>query len=153
MQHNNQRVVVGGKGFGCGSSREQAVSALVGAGVQAVIAKSFAFIYGRNQPTLGLLGITIPESETEFYQLAKEGEEITVDVPERVVRVGGKEFGFAMSDMEYRLTTNRGMNEAYKRFGPAIWEKMTEKDKEAKIDVMAGNETGDAGDVDERLRW
>lgn len=42
-------IVVGGKGFGSGSSREEAPRALKGAGVKAVIAKSYAYIYSRNQ--------------------------------------------------------------------------------------------------------
>lgn len=47
-------IVVAGSGFGSGSSREEAVRALKGCGVQAVIAKSFAYIYGRNQQNLAL---------------------------------------------------------------------------------------------------
>jgi homoaconitate hydratase len=42
-------IVVGGIGFGSGSSREEAPRALKGAGIKAVIAKSFAYIYSRNQ--------------------------------------------------------------------------------------------------------
>lgn len=77
---SGQRIVVAGKAFGVGSSRECAVSALKGAGVQAVIARSFAFIYGRNQPSLGLLGIVM--SDERFYEAAKEGEEIEIDLPQ-----------------------------------------------------------------------
>ena len=47
-------VIVAGKNFGCGSSREQAAACLRAAGVQAVIAKSFARIYFRNAINLGL---------------------------------------------------------------------------------------------------
>jgi 3-isopropylmalate/(R)-2-methylmalate dehydratase small subunit len=47
-------VIVAGKNFGCGSSREQAAACLKYAGVQAVIAKSFARIYFRNAINLGL---------------------------------------------------------------------------------------------------
>jgi 3-isopropylmalate dehydratase small subunit len=56
-------IVVAGKAFGVGSSRENAVTALQGAGVQCVIARSFAFIYARNQPNLGLLGIVMEDEE------------------------------------------------------------------------------------------
>lgn len=45
-------IVVAGAGFGSGSSREEAPRALKGCGIQAVIAKSYAFIYARNQPNL-----------------------------------------------------------------------------------------------------
>lgn len=54
-------VVVAGEAFGIGSSREKVVNALKGTSVDAVIAKSFVFIYFRNQPSLGLLGFVMPE--------------------------------------------------------------------------------------------
>ncbi len=47
-------IIVAGKNFGCGSSREQAVIALKAAGVSAVVAKSFARIFYRNAVNLGL---------------------------------------------------------------------------------------------------
>jgi 3-isopropylmalate/(R)-2-methylmalate dehydratase small subunit len=47
-------VIVAGKNFGCGSSREQAVACLKAAGVQAIVARSFARIYFRNAINLGL---------------------------------------------------------------------------------------------------
>jgi 3-isopropylmalate/(R)-2-methylmalate dehydratase small subunit len=47
-------IVVAGKNFGCGSSREQAAACLKAAGVQAVVARSFARIYFRNAINLGL---------------------------------------------------------------------------------------------------
>jgi 3-isopropylmalate/(R)-2-methylmalate dehydratase small subunit len=47
-------LVVAGKNFGCGSSREQAAASLKAAGVQAVVARSFARIYFRNAINLGL---------------------------------------------------------------------------------------------------
>ncbi|GFP54384.1 putative aconitate hydratase [Trichoderma asperellum] len=80
---SGKNIVVAGRGFGCGSSREQAVTALQGTGVQCVIAQSFAFIYGRNQPNLGLPGIIIQDEK--FFQLAQSGEEVVVDMNKEVV--------------------------------------------------------------------
>lgn len=119
---DGQRIVVAGEAFGCGSSREEAVRALKGLGVLAVISKSFSFIFGRNQPSLGLLGITMADSE--FHRLASDGVSIEIDVPERAIRVAGKEFPFGLSEMEYRLTANAGIGEAYKKYQNEIW-KMT----------------------------
>lgn len=116
--------------------------------MQAVIARSFSFIYGRNQPTLGLLGFTMDDEA--FYSAATENAEIEIDVPERTIRVAGQEFSFTLTDMEYQLTANRGMNEAYKKFGAAIWEKLTLKDAEADGNVMDSERIGP---VDSRLRW
>jgi len=75
--------VVAEKGFGCGSSREEAVRALKGSGIKAVVAQSFAFIYSRNQPNMALLGIVL--QDPLFYTLAQEGEEMSIDVPNRKV--------------------------------------------------------------------
>ena len=97
-------------------------------GVQAVIARSFAFIYGRNQPSLGLLGVTI--TDDEFHNLAQDGEEISLDILSRTVAVGGKTFGFKFSEMEYNLTINNGVAESYRRFGRGIWERFTGTGKE-----------------------
>jgi 3-isopropylmalate/(R)-2-methylmalate dehydratase small subunit len=55
-------VVVGGRNFGCGSSREQAVACLLHSGVRVVIAKSFARIYYRNAVNNGVAPIVCPEA-------------------------------------------------------------------------------------------
>ena len=115
--------------------------------MQAVSAKSFAFIYGRNQPSLGLLGITI--SDDAFFEAATEGEQITIDVPTRIIVIGGrKEFKFKMAEMEYRLTVSKGISESYKMYGKAIWEKLTESALRVKVgDDMDGKV------VDKRMEW
>jgi 3-isopropylmalate/(R)-2-methylmalate dehydratase small subunit len=56
-------VVVAGRGFGMGSSREQAVQALLELGVAAVLAKSFGGIFYRNALNHGLLALVLPEPE------------------------------------------------------------------------------------------
>ncbi|MFC2015511.1 3-isopropylmalate dehydratase small subunit [Chloroflexota bacterium] len=55
-------VVVGGENFGCGSSREHAPLALKGAGVSAVVARSFARIFFRNAINVGLPILECPEA-------------------------------------------------------------------------------------------
>jgi 3-isopropylmalate/(R)-2-methylmalate dehydratase small subunit len=55
-------IVVAGKNFGCGSSREQAAACLKAAGVQAVVARSFARIYFRNAINLGLAVLQCDEA-------------------------------------------------------------------------------------------
>jgi len=68
-------VVVGGKNFGCGSSREQAAACLKAAGVQAVVAMSFARIYFRNAINLGLAVLQCEEASDTL----KTGDKIEVD--------------------------------------------------------------------------
>jgi homoaconitase/3-isopropylmalate dehydratase large subunit/3-isopropylmalate dehydratase small subunit len=143
-----QRVVVAGKAFGVGSSRESAVSALKGAGVQAVIARSFAFIYSRNQPSLGLLGIVMEDED--FYAAATEGEEIKIDMAARTIEVGGKTFQFRLSNMEYKLTINNGISKTYGRFGKKIWERLMQEEPEKGVKPALQAE---AASMDSRLNW
>jgi 3-isopropylmalate/(R)-2-methylmalate dehydratase small subunit len=68
-------VVVAGRNFGCGSSREQAAACLRAAGVQAVVAASFARIYFRNAINLGLAVLQCPEAVASL----EAGDEIEID--------------------------------------------------------------------------
>jgi len=68
-------VIVAGKNFGCGSSREQAAACLKYAGVQAVVAKSFARIYFRNAINLGLPVLQCPEAVDKV----ETGDEMEID--------------------------------------------------------------------------
>jgi 3-isopropylmalate/(R)-2-methylmalate dehydratase small subunit len=69
-------VIVAGKNFGCGSSREHAPLAIKAAGISLVVAKSFARIFCRNAFNIGL---PILESE-EAFERCSEGETITADL-------------------------------------------------------------------------
>ncbi len=69
-------IVVGGRNFGCGSSREHAPLSLKAAGVSCVIAKSFARIFYRNAFNIGLPVLECPEAVQE----AETGDEVEVDV-------------------------------------------------------------------------
>lgn len=71
-------IIVAGTNFGCGSSREHAPLALLGAGVSCVVAKSFARIFFRNSINIGL---PLIESDIEI----KEGERLRVDFEKGLV--------------------------------------------------------------------
>ncbi len=75
-------VIVAGKNFGCGSSREHAPIAIKASGIQAVVAKSFARIFYRNAFNIGL---PIFESEGASEKI-KEGEEIEIDADKGMIR-------------------------------------------------------------------
>ncbi len=83
-------VIVAGRNFGCGSSREQAATCLVYNGVGAVIAESFSRIFYRNAINNGLLAIPCPPAA----QAIQPGEVVTVDLERHVVRCGAGEFPF-----------------------------------------------------------
>src|SRR5690349_3794958 len=68
-------IIVAGKNFGCGSSREHAPIAIKGAGVSVVIAKSFARIYYRNAINTGLPIMESPEAADAI----KDGDTVSVD--------------------------------------------------------------------------
>ena len=69
-------IIVAGKNFGCGSSREQAATCLKYAGVGAIIAVSFARIYYRNAINQGLPALSVPEAAAAL----EAGQEVTVDL-------------------------------------------------------------------------
>lgn len=83
-------IVVGGRNWGCGSSREQAVTCLVYAGVGAVIASSFARIFYRNAINQGLPALTCPDA----VDALQHGEMAEVDLGRGVIRCASGEFRF-----------------------------------------------------------
>jgi 3-isopropylmalate/(R)-2-methylmalate dehydratase small subunit len=84
-------ILVVGENFGCGSSREQAATCLKFAGVQAIIAKSFARIFFRNAINQGLLVIQCSQAVDDI----KNGEEITFDFSEGRIETKRDVFDFA----------------------------------------------------------
>ncbi|KAG7038209.1 aconitase family protein [Colletotrichum scovillei] len=117
------KVIVAGDAFGCGSSRQEAVQALLGVGVECVIAKAFAFIYSRNQPSLGLWGFTI--DDPLFYEKAQTGTSIEIDLDRNVLTVDGETFEFQLSVLEKKLTKMGGMTNAFNQFGKRIYDVLT----------------------------
>jgi homoaconitate hydratase len=115
-------IIVAGKCFGSGSSREQAPTVLQAAGVQTVIARSYAFIYGRNQANNGLLGIRL--NNDEFYGLAQEGADVTVDIEKKVVTCLTKEFPFDLDPIEEALFRAGGLLNVDNRFGTALFRQL-----------------------------
>lgn len=73
-------IIVAGKNFGCGSSREQAPEVIKALGIKCIIAKSFARIFFRNSINNGLLLIEQPD----LYEDMKEGDTITVTVNQNI---------------------------------------------------------------------
>ncbi len=72
---NSGDIMVAGRNFGCGSSREHAPIAIKAAGISCVIAKTFARIFYRNAINIGLPILECPEAAADI----KEGDEVKVD--------------------------------------------------------------------------
>lgn len=83
-------VIVAGRNFGCGSSREQAATCLKYAGVQTVVAKSFARIFFRNAINQGL---PVLQSE-EAVDSIENGDEIEIDITLGKVKTARGDFSF-----------------------------------------------------------
>lgn len=77
-------IIVAGKNFGCGSSREQAPEIIKALGIKCVIAKSFARIFFRNAINNGLLLI----ENADLRNAVSEGDTITVEVNEKITHQG-----------------------------------------------------------------
>jgi 3-isopropylmalate dehydratase small subunit len=139
MVKDGLNIVVAGDSFGCGSSRDVAVNTLLGAGVQCVIAKSFAFIYARNQPNIGLLGITI--TDEAFFMEARHERDISIDLTCSQVRCGTRTFDFQLSDMEKQLIAVGGLTEAFKRFGSQVFDIMCQRKRPSRSPAIADIES------------
>ncbi|MDD3839910.1 MAG: 3-isopropylmalate dehydratase small subunit [Clostridia bacterium] len=83
-------VMVAGKNFGCGSSREHAPIAIKASGISCVIAQTFARIFYRNAINIGLPIIECAEAPKEI----KDGDRIEVDVNQGIIKniTSGKEY-------------------------------------------------------------
>ncbi|MEI6631220.1 MAG: 3-isopropylmalate dehydratase small subunit [bacterium] len=74
-------IIVAGKNFGCGSSREHAPRALKGCGISAVVAPSFAGIFFRNAVNIGM-----PFLELEDTSKIVEGDELEIDLSSGIIK-------------------------------------------------------------------
>lgn len=105
-------VIVGGRNFGCGSSREQAATCLVYNGVGAVIAHSFARIFYRNAINNGLLAIVCPEAA----EAIQEQDIVSVDLERRVIECASGSYRFpALSATVRDILEAGGLVEQVKR--------------------------------------
>jgi 3-isopropylmalate dehydratase small subunit len=85
------QVLVAGRNFGGGSAREQAATCLIGAGIQAVVAASFARAFFRNAINTALVAVECPAA----VEAVEDGDELFVDVEAGTIQAGGEEFTFA----------------------------------------------------------
>jgi 3-isopropylmalate/(R)-2-methylmalate dehydratase small subunit len=98
-------VMVAGRNFGCGSSREHAVWALSDYGIRAIIAESYADIFRNNALGSGLLPVTLPEHEVRaLLDLAAEqpGITVAVDLEAQTVTCGDLRYAFTIDAFERR---------------------------------------------------
>ena len=93
--HNQSKILIAGKNFGCGSSREHAPWALLDFGITCVISSSYADIFYSNCFKNGILPIILPEEKIkELSEYSKRKEEISVDLKEEKIIFGNSEIKF-----------------------------------------------------------
>ena len=93
--HNQSKILVAGKNFGCGSSREHAPWALLDFGITCVISSSYADIFYSNCFKNGILPIILSEEKIkELSEYSKRKEEISIDLKEEKIIFGNNEIKF-----------------------------------------------------------
>ena len=78
-------ILVAGRNFGCGSSREHAAWALQDAGFEVVVAPSFGDIFRTNCLKIGLLPVTLPEEDVKALEALGSGAELAVDLEAQTI--------------------------------------------------------------------
>lgn len=110
-EHSPGDVIVAGKNFGCGSSREHAPLAIKASGVAAVIAESFARIFFRNAINIGLPILESPEAARSIRQ----SEEVSFDLASGTISAGGVTYRFEPYPEELQEIVRAGGLLAYVR--------------------------------------
>ena len=99
--YNNSKILIAGKNFGCGSSREHAPWALLDFGITCVISSSYADIFYNNCFKNGILPITITEEKIkELAEYSNRKEEISIDLIEQKITFGNNEIKFEIDDFK-----------------------------------------------------
>lgn len=99
------RIMLGGRNFGCGSSREHAVWALAEYGIEAIAAPSFAPIFRNNCIRNGLLPVELPQDAVAGLTW----QAVTIDLPDQRVSAGGDHWHFAI-DAEAKAMLLEGLD-------------------------------------------
>jgi 3-isopropylmalate/(R)-2-methylmalate dehydratase small subunit len=109
-EHQGASILLVGDNFGCGSSREHAPWALLGAGFKAVLSTRFADIFRNNSLKNGLLVVEIPPAVARLLFAAIESDpalEVTIDLPrQRVVLPDGAEVPFTIDSFSKHCLLN-----------------------------------------------
>ena len=93
--YNKSKILLAGKNFGCGSSREHAPWALSDFGIKCVISSSFADIFYNNCFKNGVLPLILPENIVkELRYVAQEGKEISIDLEQQHIVALNKIYKF-----------------------------------------------------------
>jgi 3-isopropylmalate/(R)-2-methylmalate dehydratase small subunit len=105
--YNKSKILLAGKNFGCGSSREHAPWALSDFGIKCIISSSFADIFYNNCFKNGILPIMIKEEDVlELSAYSKRQEEIEVNLENQEIRSGNKVIKFKIDEFKKKCLIN-----------------------------------------------
>lgn len=132
-EYRDATILVTGDNFGSGSSREHAAWALEDYGFRCVIAGSFSDIHYNNELKNGMLPIVQPLEVRQKLAALPAGEEITIDLPNQVIKSSAGEFPFDI-DHEWKRKLVEGLDDigitlqyedliaAYEKQRPSYWQ-------------------------------
>ncbi len=104
--YKDAEVLIVGKNFGCGSSREHAPWAISDYGFKVVISESFANIFYENSFKNGLLLIELKKDEIKYlmnyYNKEEKKDKIYIDLENQIIKAGNKEFSFEINEGKKR---------------------------------------------------
>ncbi len=101
LKYNNSKILVTGDNFGCGSSREHAIWALVDYGFSVIIAPSFADIFFSNCFKNGFLPISLDQKIVE--KLQQELDIIEVDLETQIIKTSSEEISFKIDPYKKKI--------------------------------------------------
>ena len=105
--YNNSSILLAGKNFGCGSSREHAPWALLDFGIKCIIAPSFADIFYNNCFKNGMLPVVLDEKKIEeLVQYSKRKENIEINLTEQQIIFGNKRIEFEIDSFKKECLLN-----------------------------------------------
>ncbi len=105
--YNKSSILLTGKNFGCGSSREHAPWALLDFGINCVISPSFADIFYNNCFKNGILPIVLNERKIEeLVQYSNRKENIEINLPEQEIKFGNKIIKFEIDAFQKKCLIN-----------------------------------------------
>ena len=99
--YTNSKILIAGKNFGCGSSREHAPWALLDFGITCVISSSYADIFYNNCFKNGILPITISEEQIkQISEYSSRKEKILIDLKDQKIFFGNNEIKFELDEFK-----------------------------------------------------
>lgn len=104
--YRDAKIILAGRNFGGGSSREAAVYAVYDHGFRCVVAPSFGDIFAQNAVKNGLLAAIVPEEQVAEIAKAAESDQVVVDLQRQTIDCGGRSWSFSIDPVSRNQLLN-----------------------------------------------